>query len=930
MKPTCICSLGLAMASLVSATSLPAAPPRPNIVVILADDFGWGSAECYGATGVSTPSLNRLSREGRKFTQAYAPGSVCSPTRYGLLTGRYYWRTSIKDGEVLPGNAALHIEPNRLTLASLCKSQGYRTAGFGKWHLGLQEGVAATDWNQPLRPGPNALGFDYFYGLVANSRQGPHTFLENDQLLGRIPGESVSVSAPGDTSTTTGIEKPFVVDQIMETLTAKATGWLEANHEEPFFLYFAPNAVHGPIAPNPKFTGSPHGPYGDFIHELDWSVGQLLDTLDRLKLAENTLVIFTSDNGGVVPHSAPGAAPVAHAGLAVNGPLRGGKHTIYEGGFREPFLVRWPGHVPAATVSEQVIALPDMLATFAGILHVPLPKGAAEDSFNVLRAFTEETPGPPVRDHMILQAADATYALRQGDWKLIERVGAPTYQRRPGAKAAKPDPEAAAHDQLFNLKEDPAETRDRSAAEPARVIAMKQLLNDSRSRGFTRLAEKRPPNILIIVADDLGYGELGCQGYTRQVPTPNIDSLASGGVRFTSGYVSGPYCSPTRAGLLTGRYQQRFGHEFNPGPAERTPPTIGLPLTETTLGDRLQAAGYATGWFGKSHLGYAPPFHPLNRGFQEYFGFLGGKHDYFAATGDSANPILRGREPVERVEYTTEAFGREAASFIERHKDIPWLCYLPFNAVHSPLQATPESLERFADIADPTRRTFCAMLSSMDDAIGGVIEMLRRHGLEEETLIFFISDNGGPTESITSGNGPLRGFKSQTWEGGIRVPFLMQWKGHIPAGRIDDRPVIQLDILPTALAAAGVAIDPAWKLDGVNLLPFLTDPAQMAAPPHEALYWRFGPQMALRMGDWKLVKARGGGDLQRDGRASTESAHLYNLRTDISETENLAEKHPEKVRELAAAWNRFNSGMIEPAWLDGPAERGRARAAAAP
>jgi arylsulfatase A-like enzyme len=158
----------------------------------------------------------------------------------------------------------------------------------------------------------------------------------------------------------------------------------------------------------------------------------------------------------------------------------------------------------------------------------------------------------------------------------------------------------------------------------------------------------------------------------------------------------------------------------------------------------------------------------------------------------------------------------------------------------------------------------------------------------------------------------------------------MQWKGHLPAGRVDDSPVIQLDILPTALAAAGVAIDPAWKLDGVNLLPFLTDPAQLAAPPHEALYWRFGPQMALRMGDWKLVKARGGGDLQRDGRASTDSAQLYNLRTDIGETENLAEQHPEKVQELAAAWNRFNSGMIEPAWLDGPAERGRARAAAAP
>ena len=906
-----------------------AKPTQPNIVVILADDFGWGSSACYGAKGIQTPNLDRLAREGRRFTNAYAPGSVCSPSRYGLMTGRYYWRTNIKDGEVLPVDSPLHIETNRLTLASLCKSRGYQTAAFGKWHLGLQSGTLATDWNRPLSPGPLAVGFDTFFGLAANPNNGPHSFIEDDRIVDRVPGEPVAVTPAG----TTGIARQFEPNQIMQTLTSKATGWIDSHRAEPFFVYFAPNAVHGPIVPSPGFTGSSLGSYGDFIHELDWSVGQLLATLDRLEIADNTLVVFTSDNGGVVDRKNENVIRALDAGLAINGPLRGGKHSEYEGGFREPFLVRWPGRVPAGTVSDQVIGLTDMVATFAEVLGATLPKGAAEDSLSVLRAFTEAAPGPPVRDHVILQAASAVYSLRQGDWKLVERVGAPPYERRPTKRPPKHDAGAPAHDELFNLRVDPAEQHDVAADNTAIVGSMKQMLSAARERGCTRpgagepvaRAVPRQPNVLVIVADDLGYGELGCQGFTREIPTPNIDSIASNGVRFTSGYVSCPYCSPTRAGLLTGRYQQRFGHEFNPGPAALAPPTVGLPVTETTIGNRLRSAGYATGWIGKSHQGYAPQFHPLRRGFDEFYGFLGGKHDFFSAGGDPADPIVRGTAPIAEIDYTTDEFGREAADFIERHKDSPWLCYLAFNAVHMPLQATEKYLARFADIEDPKRRTFAAMLSAMDDAVGTTLDALRRNGLEDDTLVVFFSDNGGPTASITSGNGPLRGFKSQTWEGGIRVPFLMQWKGRLPAGTVDDRPVIQLDILPTALAAAGVTLADNEKLDGVNLLPCLT--GSDSADPHDSLYWRFGPQIALRRGDWKLVKAPEGGGVtrgSRDGRATIVGAQLYNLRNDIGEQENLAEKHPEKLRELAAAWEAIDSSMIEPLWRDGPKERGSA------
>jgi arylsulfatase A-like enzyme len=431
--------------------------------------------------------------------------------------------------------------------------------------------------------------------------------------------------------------------------------------------------------------------------------------------------------------------------------------------------------------------------------------------------------------------------------------------------------------------------------------------------GVAVQAAQRKPNILILLADDLGYGELSCQG-NPQVPTPQIDSIAQSGIRFTSGYVSGPYCSPTRAGVMTGRYQQRYGHEFNPGPAQNAPQNFGLSLKETTIATRLKEAGYATGMFGKWHLGYAPPFHPMQRGFDEYFGFLGGAHDYLDAAGDAHNPILRGTTPVDNIDYTTDAFGREAVAFIEKHKREPWFIYLPFNAVHAPLESIEKYLSRFTSIEDKRRHTFAAMLSAMDDAIGSVLAKLRQLNLEDDTLIFFFSDNGGPTASTTSRNDPLRGFKAQTWEGGIRIPFMVQWKGHLPAGKVDDRPIIQLDVLPTALSAAGVPIKPEWKLDGVNLLPYLQ--GDKSGPPHQALYWRFGPQIAIRMGDWKLVKAPGGGAEggESGGKATTDGAQLYNLSKDISEQNNLADKEPEKVKELSAAWNKWNADLVEPAW----------------
>jgi arylsulfatase A-like enzyme len=436
-------------------------------------------------------------------------------------------------------------------------------------------------------------------------------------------------------------------------------------------------------------------------------------------------------------------------------------------------------------------------------------------------------------------------------------------------------------------------------------------------------AQARRPNIVVIVADDMGYADIGIHG-SKDIPTPNIDALARVGIRFTDAYVSGAHCSPTRAGLLTGRYQQRFGHEVNMPPGLRD---AGLPVDQLTMADRLKAAGYRTALFGKWHLGSAERLHPMARGFDEFFGFLGGAHSYVESSVDGANPLVDGRRPVEATGYLTDVLTNRAVDFIKREKSGPFFLYLAYNAVHTPMEAADKYLARFKDIADARRRTYAAMLSAMDEGIGRTLDALRSENLEENTLVFFFSDNGGPTMLGTtingSSNAPLRGSKRQTWEGGIRVPFIIRWKGHLPEGKVDSRAIIQLDVLPTALAAAGINVPPEWKLDGVNLLPYLT--GKMQGPPHETLYWRFMGHMAIRKGSWKLVKTMEGPLVLVDPatQADLSSAQLFNLADDPAEKDNLATSRPEKVKELAEDWQRWNKELAKPLW--GPASEGGRR-----
>jgi uncharacterized sulfatase len=415
-----------------------------------------------------------------------------------------------------------------------------------------------------------------------------------------------------------------------------------------------------------------------------------------------------------------------------------------------------------------------------------------------------------------------------------------------------------------------------------------------------RAADNTRPNILVILADDLGYADLGCQG-SPDVKTPNIDAIAANGVRCTAGYVTAPQCSPSRAALMSGRYQQRFGHEANPN----------FPLMlmggGKTIADHLKAAGYATGHFGKWHIGFedeasAPQeiresndqMLPTQHGFDESFGYA----DYakVAKKGSDIAPSPHARD--DRV------FASKAADFIQRHREQPFFIYLAFHAPHYQQVDFGGFKDRFPD-ATPDRLGVLSVMAQQDDAVGLVQKALRECAVETNTLVFYISDNGGtrtpdmpPSSKHFRGslNAPFSGKKGGMLEGGIREPFVVQWKGHLPAGTTYDRPVSTLDVLPTAVAAAQAKPLDGVQLDGVNLLPFLR--GDNAAEPHEALFWRWRAEQAVRTGDWKLVRGR-----------EHKQWRLIDLAHDVKEEHDLTAQHPEKAKELRARFEQWASGL---------------------
>ena len=419
--------------------------------------------------------------------------------------------------------------------------------------------------------------------------------------------------------------------------------------------------------------------------------------------------------------------------------------------------------------------------------------------------------------------------------------------------------------------------------------------------------EKQPPNIVVLLADDLGYADLSIHG-AKDVQTPNIDALFRGGMQFNQAYVSYPACGPSRASLMTGRHHLRFGFPTNP---DQIIPTelgnlLGLPKEEITLADLLKKQGYATGLFGKWHLGMQPECHPMNRGFDEFYGFLGSLYRYFDL-GNTKPPycMMRGFDQVHEKEYLTDAFARESVSFIDRHKNQPFLLYASFNAVHTPLMMdkdpgnVPVPLDGTDDVA-ANRRILVNMIEGLDRGVGVIMQKLKECGLEENTLVFFLSDNGGPEATGAYSNGPLRGYKGSLFEGGMRVPMAVYWPGKIQPGSSCEYPVLAIDLFATSVEAAGGKLPGDRKYDSKNLMPLLTGATQEPLHGNETLCWDGLGMQAARNGDWKLVMR------------NRKIIGLYNIPADIGEQKNLADAYPERVQELQNAFDHWSKTL--PPW----------------
>jgi arylsulfatase A-like enzyme len=407
----------------------------------------------------------------------------------------------------------------------------------------------------------------------------------------------------------------------------------------------------------------------------------------------------------------------------------------------------------------------------------------------------------------------------------------------------------------------------------------------------------RQPNIVVIVTDDGGWADFGFNG-CKDYATPHMDRIAKEGANFTAGYVTGPVCSPSRAGLLTARFGGRFGHDMNLTDDKR----LGLPLTEKLLSNRFKDLGYHTAAIGKWHLGAGPGYRPEDRGFDETYGFYGGGRSYYADTKPTENGSTwrRNGKPEMEKEYVTDAVARETRAFIDKHADAPFFIYAAFTCPHSPMEAKAGYEEKFAHIADKKRRTLAAMMLSQDEAVASILAKLKERGLDNDTMVWLINDNGAGTY-WNFDNGPWRGRKGTLFEGGVRVAFAVRWPGLIPQGQTVSHTVSSVDIGATSLAAAGAP--PAPELDGRDLLPLLQGRDTKAV--HETLFWRFPPATALRHGDWKMIAGDG------------KPAHIYHLAEDRGETKNLIDdpKAPRaQLEKLLADWEK---SLPAPLWLEG-------------
>jgi len=975
---------------LLPAPQSPEALEPPNLVVILADDLGYGDLGANNPdSAIPTPRLDAIAAGGVRFTDAHSGSAVCTPTRYGLMTGRYCWRSRLKGG-VLNGYSGHLIEPDRPTVASVLKARGYHTACIGKWHLGmdLPRRDKVMDWQGKIEDGPLANGFDHFFGVTASLDFPPYVWVEDDRFTEpgaeRYPGSGFpAYLRAGEWAP--GFDHQGALDEITRRAVAHIRERAAAGG--PFFLYLPLTAPHKPVLPAERFRGkSGVGPYGDFVMQVDWTVGEVDRALEEAGVADDTLLLVTSDNGSFMYHlDAPespqrakqgadgdatldhAADPKVHGYLSAthraNGPLRGTKADVWDGGHRVPFLARWPAAAPAGAVCDRSVSLVDLMATFADAAGAAVPAGAAEDSTSLLPLLRDPAATSWERPPVVMHSANGTFAVRDGRWKLILGSGS-------GGRGLPKGPKERPPFQLYDMEADLGERVNLAATQPGVAARLRRQLEQLRAGALpAKAAAAAPPlpparpNVLLVLADDMGWSDLGCYG--GEIATPTLDVLAAEGVRFTQ-FHNTAKCFPSRACLLTGLYAQQVG--------------MGRRHTEplrnaATLGEVLRAAGYRTLMSGKHH----GVDNPHDRGFDRYRGLRDGAANHFNPGHPRAGePAPAQKRPGERVWcfdeevvqpytpedpdfYSTDAYTDWAIEFLreERPPGQPFFLYLAYQAPHDPLQAWPEDIARYRGRygqgygavaaardarqrgmglieeryprSEPTHRpwaelseaerddqdlrmaVYAAMIDRMDRNLGRLLAVLEQRGDRDNTIVLFASDNGCSAEVVEIGDGAVGAIDrwsslGRDWANVSNTPFRL-FKNYSHEGGINTPLIV-------SWPAAGLE---GGRVSGrvghfIDFMPTLLELAEADYPT------AVGDEPVLPLNGESLLPAILGDDQPRrsqlfwswsKGRAVRDGDwkavswngawELYDLSADATETRDLAAEHPERLADLVAA-----------------------------
>ncbi len=882
--------LGLAA---LSAQPLHAAEAeRFNIIAIVTDDQARWALGCYGNKDARTPNMDRIAREGARFLNAFVPTPVCSPSRASFFTGRYGTQVGITDWIApVESDAGLGLPADAVTWPRVLQKNGYTTALIGKWHLGTKP-----------RFHPTKHGFDHFFGFLGGGNRPMDPTLEVEgkekQLKGSLPD--------------------LLVDDALQ--------FIQANRTRPFAVSLHFRAPHLPYGPVPLEDSTPFRDldptipkapgmdvtqvkkwtrdYYASIHSVDRNLGRLLAKLDELKLASKTIILFTSDHGYMIGHH---GLHTKGNGYWIAGGVQGPKRpNMFEESIRVPLLIRWPGVVKPGTEISEPVSNIDTFASVLGMLHVPVPEAVKQEGAD----FSPLLRGKkiPWRDTIYgqydLHNSGLAYLrmIRTAEWKLVRHHHS-NFQ-----------------DELYHLAKDPGEAKNLHGDANVRKVrddlqerltAWQRSIGDPILRTSTRertaapvsheAPDQRPLNVVFILADDLGYGDLGCYGHPK-IRTPHLDRLAKEGMRFTQFYVTSPVCSPSRASFLTGRHPQRFGIHHADLPEQL--PRYSLPVTAVTVNKLLRKAGYRTAHFGKWHLGEPPDTGlPRKHGFDHFFGTLGGRPSSSwtkFARYDDAQFILNENQPKTYPGYGTDVLTDRVLQYLDgaAKGDKPFYINLWYNSPHEPLSPKVKQAELYAD-RDKKEQVYFGSVTNLDDNVGRVLKKLDDLGVASNTLVVFSSDNGPEVHTFqwaAGSAGPLRGMKTQLWEGGIRVPLIVRLPGMVPAGKMSDAVASSLDFLPSICEFAGVDAPPSKDRDeGISLVPILTGKGKAEK---RCLYWEFhgsqrgGPpsgSVVVREGDWKLHVY-----FQKEKR----ELHLYNLATDPGEQEDVLEQHKDLAARL--------------------------------